>query len=59
MNTPSTPDVVRLQGTAHDRGRQQAERRPALSDAVRAAIMQRLADVDPLRARRKSAWRAR
>ena len=51
MNTPSTPDVVRLRGTAHDRGRQQAERRPALSDAVRAAVMQRLADVDPLRAR--------
>jgi isopenicillin-N N-acyltransferase-like protein len=51
MNTPTPPDVVRLRGTAHDRGRQQAERRPALRDAVRAAVTQRLADVAPLRTR--------
>lgn len=51
MNTPTPPDVVRLRGTAHDRGRQQAERRPALREAVRAAVTQRLADVAPLRTR--------
>lgn len=51
MNTPAQTDLVHLRGTAHGRGRQQAERRPALREAVRAAVKQRLADVEVLRDR--------
>ena len=47
---PTVPEVVPLQGCARDRGRQQAQRRPALRAAVQAAVTQRLADVETLRA---------
>ena len=49
-DSPTVPDVVPLQGGAQDRGRQQAQRRPALRAAVQAAVTQRLADVEALRA---------
>jgi len=48
--SPAASEVVLLQGSALDRGRQQALRRPALREAVRAAVRQRLADIETLRA---------